>query len=230
MIFVLLLTSIEYCNGQGGEAAQASQLVILNGLKSQLLAAQKTNDKIRIQKISEQIILVENTIEKTEQIYKHYQNAVRAVETVSTTIKTSIEVKEFWEDAFEVCKIYSEYGISIKLESIYDLDKYINPDEHKKYMRMLEEIYYSVLNDVEDIKMLTGTSVNSLYADKIILRATEYERWMEVGKVIRGTRTKLHMMKRVVMKMQYLAPAKNKDIDNNIAIKKSFYNINTYER
>lgn len=201
----------------------AAQLTILNALTLAFKEAEAHQDEVKMAKLAQQISSIKKTYETTKDIYSYYQKTVEAVETVSNLIKTSVEVKEFFENLFEIIDLYSKYGIGYSFSSLYDLDKYLSPQQQEKYANSLKEVYDNSMDLSDDMKMMINNKSEGGAS------ATEYQRFTEVNKLNKDMKVLLYKMRKVVYTMQILAPMRNSSAKSNVELKKSFYSYETYD-
>lgn len=220
LIFILIC-SIIINKGHTQEAAL--QLGILNSLTAAFKEAEAANDKAKMAKLAKQIEIAEKTFKTTEQIYSYYEDAVKAVETVSSLIKTSVEVKEFFENVIEIADLYSKYGVGYSFGSLYDFDPVLDPKSQEKYMMLLKKLYNESLDKVEDMRLVISDK------SKGGVGATEYERWIEILELHKEIREINRNMKRVTYLLEKVVPVRNKTQQTNIEFKKSFFSYETYD-
>ncbi len=207
----------------GIEEANNQLLKEINRKERKLLA---NEIKMGIEENVKLSIAIDNAkqqLELSTKIYEHYEKMVEAVETVSNTVKTMREVREFHDYLSRIMLMYKENGVRIATNSLYEYDKYLDPDQHEKYMKLLTGLYEQTLRVVSKFNIVINNNAKGV-------KANEYERWKAIREYNREIKKLYYSMQKVVYMMNYLAPARQDEIDNNIAIKKSFYNIDTYAK
>lgn len=206
------------------EGVEAGIIAGINATEKEMAIEKQKNNAKELAKLETLKEYAKKQLDLTEKIYKHYQDVIEVVETVSTSISTYKRVEQFLSNIAHITKLYSEYGVSLSFYSVYDLDKYINPDQHVSYINTLTEIY-------TEAEKLSNRMKKIVYRDRAGgVSATDFERYQSIKEINQQSRVLLNKMQTLINKMIYLVPVKTATNKSNIELKKSFYSYETYSQ
>ena len=205
------------------DKADAIILQQINAVEAELVVSKEKEAVEEISSLESTITMANNTLSVTENIYQHYLDVLEFVETVSTSISTYKRVEDFWGYIAEMMELYSEYGVNFTFYSLYDFDKYINPDKLMYYIDLIYQIF-------EQAEVLSSHMATIVFTGKSGVKADDYERMKEIKKLNQEARVLLYKMQNVVFTLVYLVPAKSDANQKNITLQNSFYNYETYAK
>ena len=106
-------------------------------------------------------------------LYHSYQTVVSYMETVNEAVEGAKEVKQLKEYAERIMNLYDEYGVTFGKNGLYELDKYLNPSQQKRYIALMQSIIDDVQYVLQQAAYVCGTkSLGVSYSDH--WRLTEF--------------------------------------------------------